>query len=548
MNSSIEKQILPGKGRTLVAIQPISAGEVILEEIPYAFIITTPFLSVTCSNCCRICNNETVYKVNSDDNCCYCSQECLSSDYLLHQLEITAAKTIHKTVTNNSDIEKYKLVCKTACQKVIDKKNNSIAIKKEELVSGFDYSVSTFHHIMQLQPIDTRATNNNDIEKDFQTKAQQVTKIAFVSKVQLTKNESVHILKSIPCNAHCIVNDLSQSIAIGLFPHTSMINHSCSPNCTKYFVLSNSNSISNLENVNNSMKPKLVIRATKDIVIGEEITYSYIPLYQSTKSRKRILFDTYGFDCNCNRCSNSIDDGYIDLVPAKVSGKSFEEETFAALEKLQQGRSVVDYLTDLVKILHTFQTVSMEHKLILQSIIALTSIAISILKTDSNDSDNFVVDQSSNNCSPCNLQYKNLQLVCRLGLVALGCIYKHIPSIEIECVDLEYQLSILFKELAIERQDDLIQAAMATATLNHDSTGSNSAVVNESSSANSGDYYYIRLMNESIEKFGERSKEIIKMESYVLQALNIDLNSSDIFLSISKSLEESSIRKRKLCR
>jgi hypothetical protein len=105
-----------------------------------------------------------------------------------------------------------------------------------------------------------------------------------------------HLLLSIQCNAHRLLDSNSRPVALGLFLMTSMMNHNCVPNAAHHFL------------VRKGYRPRLLMRALSFINVGDEITYSYVPLYQSTSVRKKQLSDAYGFSCICNRCLGSNED------------------------------------------------------------------------------------------------------------------------------------------------------------------------------------------------------------------------------------------------
>lgn len=73
----------------------------------------------------------------------------------------------------------------------------------------------------------------------------------------------------------------------GIFPKIARINHSCRPNAAYYWS----------ETLN-----KRVIYATRDILEGEEIFVSYIPLTMSREERQKRL-NRYGFRCACSACA-----------------------------------------------------------------------------------------------------------------------------------------------------------------------------------------------------------------------------------------------------
>jgi SET domain len=105
--------------------------------------------------------------------------------------------------------------------------------------------------------------------------------------------ETRSLLYAIQCNAHQILNKQAGTagVALGLFPYTSMMNHSCFPNCIHRF------------HIEQGKPPRLILRAVTGIKEGEELCYSYVGLYQSTAHRREQLHRAYSFKCICERCS-----------------------------------------------------------------------------------------------------------------------------------------------------------------------------------------------------------------------------------------------------
>ena len=82
-------------------------------------------------------------------------------------------------------------------------------------------------------------SNNLTVQetKIIQETALKLEKIAKIKRLDLSYENARKLLLVIRCNAHCILNAKDEAVALGLFPLTSMINHSCRPNCTHYFYL-----------------------------------------------------------------------------------------------------------------------------------------------------------------------------------------------------------------------------------------------------------------------------------------------------------------------
>ena len=89
-------------------------------------------------------------------------------------------------------------------------------------------------------------------------------------------------------NSHSIFDNYSSSngvVGLGLFPTTSILNHSCFPNC--FF---------------SGMGERMVVRSLRHIAPGEELTVPYIDLYQPRRDRLIELHTDKHFVCACERC------------------------------------------------------------------------------------------------------------------------------------------------------------------------------------------------------------------------------------------------------
>ena len=111
------------------------------------------------------------------------------------------------------------------------------------------------------------------------------------------------------------LSDLRSYLAI--FPIISRLNHSCQPNCNHYWSGSQfKGKIQNLfffglfvclffATIRNYIFTS--VRAIQKINEDEELTISYMsPLqrcdFHTRESRRKILFEEFGFWCNCNLC------------------------------------------------------------------------------------------------------------------------------------------------------------------------------------------------------------------------------------------------------
>ncbi|KZO96304.1 SET domain-containing protein, partial [Calocera viscosa TUFC12733] len=72
---------------------------------------------------------------------------------------------------------------------------------------------------------------------------------------------------------------------LGIFQIGSRINHSCSPNTTRYFT-----------------GVRFEFRAVRTIEIGEEVTITYIDAFRPCRERQAFLWKHWRFSCHCDAC------------------------------------------------------------------------------------------------------------------------------------------------------------------------------------------------------------------------------------------------------
>lgn len=93
-------------------------------------------------------------------------------------------------------------------------------------------------------------------------------------------------------NAHEIplskCNDINGISLRGLFPVASTMNHACCPNTTRIF----------------DEDYRMIVKASNEILPGQEITSSYSPLLLGTPARRVFLAQSKNFKCCCSRCKD----------------------------------------------------------------------------------------------------------------------------------------------------------------------------------------------------------------------------------------------------
>jgi hypothetical protein len=273
---------LPGRGRCVIASKDYHRGDVILMEEPYAMVIHH-YLQATCATCGTTPNSGQIFGISPDDPQRYCSQQCLTNDSRIHTAEAQAMK-LSRELGVDGGLDACNLLIRIAAVRKFESSSENSRPKSFPLLGRSNL----FSHVMSLEPASLSLSEESI--RDIRRVAVAMSELLLSCELEMTVEEAYQLLLIIQCNAHRI-KDGSGDVALGLFPLTSMLNHSCAPNCFHSYLINSA-----------SEPPSLVIRALCDIKQGEELCYNYIPLYQSTDIRQGQLYRAYSFTCQCLRC------------------------------------------------------------------------------------------------------------------------------------------------------------------------------------------------------------------------------------------------------
>ena len=294
---------------------------------------------------------------------------------------------------------------------------------------------NTFKHILLLEA-NTNSTAPN-MAREVSRTAAELSNIATKCSLPLSAKDARSLLYSIQCNAHQILNSKEgeTGVALGLFPHTSMMNHSCSPNCIHRFL------------IEEGKPPRLVMRAIANIAKGEELCYSYVNLYQSTKARRSQLESAYSFLCECVRCSADLPISssvsqpsteaqaplasgvlhFISDAPLDELDESYDESKVAEIEQfvaLCAGSNDKESLTRLQDFL-LGSDAGMFHPAHRILFLCYHYVCVSTVRT--------ALDNKSANT----ITIQSIRICIGHGLLALGCMRKYVMRLQTEIGHLE---------------------------------------------------------------------------------------------------------------
>jgi len=295
------------KGRHMIATKDISAGETLLSDFPYCWVVDEPAKFFVCQNCflevqpasgdtppagflmCSECNQTG-----------YCSEECLMSDYPQHsQDECSMFKHLETSEYSPSIVTEIKLLIRTLSRKWLEL---HIAECGSSYVSQHPHDPSrAFANDNGLRYADysTLITNQSNFpEHTLQSLdywiCDYIRRLAhWVGGHEEDNTELLEILLRNRCNAFYIQGRTldektsGETRGCGVYVRNSFFNHSCAPNVS-YWVVENTLQVE--------------CTATVPAQAGTELCISYIDTALPLAERRAKLLESYMFRCDCTKC------------------------------------------------------------------------------------------------------------------------------------------------------------------------------------------------------------------------------------------------------
>ncbi|KAL1917350.1 uncharacterized protein VTP21DRAFT_5006 [Calcarisporiella thermophila] len=272
-------------GNYLVATRSLSAGAVVLEELPFTHALKLELKNARCEACLAVLGDKDVKRIKCAEcnEVWFCGKECFDNDRGGHRF-VCGLKGLSA---------KFGEITEMAVKAYFMQKHGAPDYLNDK------YGFNTLVHHLDAQPpalVSQYAITASILAITFGLPDEALL-------------ELMHMLAKVRCNAFKIQGDKSEStvvregntveftstsIGLGLYLVASRINHDCSPN-----------SIVKFEHVENSLVLKVIV--AREVKEGEPVCISYGPLVgkQRTEQRKRILRENYFFDCECESCQNS---------------------------------------------------------------------------------------------------------------------------------------------------------------------------------------------------------------------------------------------------
>nr|XP_055229956.1 histone-lysine N-methyltransferase SMYD3 isoform X3 [Gorilla gorilla gorilla] len=292
----VEKFATANRGNGLRAVTPLRPGELLFRSDPLAYTVCKGSRGVVCDRC--LLGKEKLMRCSQCRVAKYCSAKCQKKAWPDHKRECKCLKSCKPRYPPDS----VRLL-----GRVVFKLMDGAPSESEKLYSFYDLE-----------------SNINKLTEDKKEGLRQL-----VMTFQHFMREEIQDASQLPpafdlfeafakviCNSFTICNAEMQEVGVGLYPSISLLNHSCDPNCSIVF-----------------NGPHLLLRAVRDIEVGEELTICYLDMLMTSEERRKQLRDQYCFECDCFRCQTQDKDA--DMLTGDEQVWKEVQESLKKIEELK---------------------------------------------------------------------------------------------------------------------------------------------------------------------------------------------------------------------
>ena len=268
-------------------------GVIVLKERAFAWSVRYQFMKQICANCAEVvCVGKDMLPCELCKMSFYCGKSCKTNHLSLHDVQCNVLRACGEIVaTVECDVDLVRTIVAVLSKFIQEEKCVPVCTK-----------------IFESTKSDVLLMANNSVENAHlaeKVASQIITNLKLEHANQVSVAQIVFIASIINANSHSLTrqDDPSKIWGVGLFPVSSLFNHSCYPNmqfCSEGNVLT--------------------YRLLRPVAKGEELTINYTALYQSRASRRDDLQAQKQFICRCDRC---------ELIPRNEDQKiKFEHDSF----------------------------------------------------------------------------------------------------------------------------------------------------------------------------------------------------------------------------
>uniref|UniRef100_A0A7S3D0Q7 Uncharacterized protein n=1 Tax=Palpitomonas bilix TaxID=652834 RepID=A0A7S3D0Q7_9EUKA len=353
-----------GRGRCVIANKPFRAGEVVLRNSAFSYILQSKVAAERCHHCFQ--RKGKPMSCNGCKRARYCSRDCQKADWALHKYECCAESALGYNDMGLPVDDDVRLLFRTAVAYSLEQQAEVESGEVEGSNGGKEEGVESVRGSVRgsmrggdggegerekyelldgkisLRPSYHDVDEMDDHLDDFELHVDKVQQAnVVVGRCLRALSLAKHKFKSLrvpdgrtlrrwlslsDCNNFSIWDDLILPIASACFPFGALLNHSCAPNCVLHY----------------DVERKIqIIRCVRDVEKGEELCHSYIDVAGTTQQRREKLSRQFFFLCMCPLCQEKGDrDPLLTSTSAQDEAARAELQTSAAL--LHQAEAMDD--------------------------------------------------------------------------------------------------------------------------------------------------------------------------------------------------------------
>lgn len=337
-------------GRHIITTKDLSPGDILVLESPFSTVLDKSMIYKKCNNCNRSANFNLL-PCQRSSMAMFCSEACEQTAYqLFYKYECPIMASILELFCIDDSVYWASLRLLLLAHKCFPtfeqmRRMYDEAMRQKLHFNSFQFGtasmVDSIKYILRLATKDKLQDEYDKINDICHSIIELLTtKTALRHEIKSEEYKDllhqilVHFYYINLANSYTIVSTppwlekseqiRNEKIGVGLYPFTTLINHSCSPNAKSFFVGENSSTY--------------MVYATRPIRAGEQIFICYKKemnfLETPIGKRKDTIQREYSFICHCDACTHN----YPTLNHLRVLNIFSDEENSFLMNNMAQLR------------------------------------------------------------------------------------------------------------------------------------------------------------------------------------------------------------------
>ncbi|KAK4211416.1 hypothetical protein QBC37DRAFT_320356 [Rhypophila decipiens] len=305
-------QSTTGRGRCLQATRRFPAGSLIgIFNNPLLALPDGPSMRTTCNYCLRVGNGHITMKACTGCKATvYCNAACQRAHW--------------KSGVHKAECKMFSRIRETTGKEWLPTPVRAVAQILILLQTGDPTMTKAFSSTEGLEGNVEGFKRNKEVWADYELQAMAAVVYGGLLQSEEMMHKAKEILCKIQTNAFNRLDADTGTAGIFLDSVLAMVNHSCVPNAFVGFD-----------------KRTAMLRAERDIEVGEEIEISYCD-YTTPRAARRETLKLYHFQCNCLRCRDDLDVYQVCAISPNISLNKFSlQPNLSKLRNPQIDRSGV---------------------------------------------------------------------------------------------------------------------------------------------------------------------------------------------------------------